>query len=663
VAYFAHGGGASLFFTPRGVTFALVGSGAKRNGWAVHQAFVGGRATASPHAARPRQGVVNSFVGRRSEWQTGLKLYGRLVYRNVWPGIDVSYSGRANGLEYSFVIRPGADPRAIRLAYRGARALRLTRAGRLEVSTPVGAFAEHRPIAYQRVGGRRVPVSASFTVARAEHRRSGDQRYGFGLGGFDASRPVVIDPVVFRYAGFLGGSGDDVSADTAVDKSGNAYMTGYTTSPDFPATPGAFSTPRGDKDAFVAKVDRTGKLVYADYIGGAGHEDTGRGVAVDQDGNAYITGPTDSPETSFPVTVGPDRTFNGAEDAFVAKVNRRGRRLLYAGYIGGRLGDSGRDISVDSNGYAYVAGTTSTVDSTFPAKVGPQLTYGGGKHDGFVAKVDPTGSRLIYCSYIGGAGDEDNVRGTEPDASGNVYITGHADSSEATFPVTVGPDLTYNGNNDGYVGKINPSGRALVYLGYVGGSGLEQPRRIDVDKAGNAYIAGSTDSRDFPVKVGPDLSIQSRSRDAFVTKVNSDGTDLVYSGFIGGSGDDQAYGLDVNGGNPYVVGLTKSTEDTFPVSGGPDVTYNGAEDGFIARVNQAGTGLAYAGYIGGNGAEVARGVGVDRDGTAYLSGSTTSTEATFPTLGAPDASFNGGQNDAFLAKVAPVTAAPTAPSP
>jgi hypothetical protein len=523
-------------------------------------------------------------------------------------------------------------------------------------------FSEHRPIAYQYLGGRRVPVSARVELLGARNRRTETDSYGFRLGEYDASRPVVIDPVVFGYAGFLGGSGDDQSFDVAADRAGNAYVAGSTDSPDFPATPGPFSAPRGSTDAFVAKVDPAGRLVYADYIGGTGFQDTARGVAVDQYGDAYITGPTDSPQSSFPVTVGPDLTYNGNEDAFVAKLDPTGTNLLYAGYIGGECGEGGRDIAVDPNGYAYVAGTTAPcsldpTDSTFPATVGPQLHYGGGAHDGFVAKVKQDGSGLVYCSYIGGTGDEDNVRGVAPDAAGNLYITGHvggppgSDSSEG-FPVTVGPDLTYHGGMDGYVGKINSSGTAFDYLGYVGGSGFEQPRRIAIDAAGDAYVAGATQSRDFPVKVGPDRIFHGGTSDAFVTEVNPSGTGLVYSGFIGGDGRDEAYGLAVDSaGSAYVAGSTTSAQDTFPVSGGPDLTYNGNQDGFIAKVKPGGTGLDYAGYIGGSGSDIANGLALDGAGRAYVAGATSSSGGSFPTHGSMDSSYNGGPEDAFLAQV------------
>jgi len=253
VAYYADAGATSLFFTRDGLTLALRRRGGGSGGWALRQVFVGARRKVSPRASRMAPGMFNSFVGPRSRWQIGVRSYTSVAYRGVWPSVDVVYSGRRGGLEYSVVIRPGADPRAVRLAYRGARGLRVTRSGGLEVLTPAGALSEHRPIAYQFVRGRRLPVAARYELFGA--RRGGVGGYGFRLGRYDASRPVVVDPVVFGYAGFLGGLGDDHAFDIAVGPGGTAYVAGSTDSPDFPTTPGPFSVPRGNRDAFVAKVD------------------------------------------------------------------------------------------------------------------------------------------------------------------------------------------------------------------------------------------------------------------------------------------------------------------------------------------------------------------------------------------------------------------------
>ena len=284
----------------------------------------------------------------------------------------------------------------------------------------------------------------------------------------------------------------------------------------------------------MAKVNPSGTaLLYAGYIGGSHSENRSKGgdIAVDSAGNAYVTGTTDSSESDFfPVMVGPDLTFNGGSDTFVAKVNPSGTALLYTGYIGGEFSDNSRGIAVDSAGNAYVTGTTSSRESTFPVTVGPDLTFNGGS-DTFVAKVNVSGTALVYAGYIGGMNFDDG-QGIAVDSAGNAYVTGMATSGERTFPVTVGPDLTYNfgsGGGDAFVAKVNPSGTALLYAGYIGGSINENNSSpvestgggIAVDSAGNAYVTGNTNSSEsdfFPVTVGPDLTYNGGS-DAFVAKI------------------------------------------------------------------------------------------------------------------------------------------------
>ena len=471
VAYYVQGHDKSIYFTSQGVTYALTGGGEAKGEprvrpvgfrqaapasqhWAVKLDFVGANQV-TPAGEERAAAVVSYFKGPREDWKAGLPTYSSVVYRELWPGIDLRYSGTVNRLKYEFVIQPGASTEAIRLAYRGAQ-VRLNGEGELEVTTPVGGFRDEKPYAYQEAAGGREEIAATYALGAG-------QEYGFQVGTYDRSRPLVLDPAVLVYAGYIGGSGTDLGLHgIAVDQFGNAYVTGSTTSTEatFPETVGPDLTSNGGEDAFVAKVNAAGTaLVYAGYIGGSSF-DRGLGIAVDGSGNAYVTGQTFSNEGAFPETVGPDLTFNGGDyDAFVAKVNAAGTALGYAGYIGGSGDDVGIGIAVDGSGNAYVAGWTFSTEGTFPETVGPDLTFNGGAFDAFVAKVNAAGTALVYAGYIGGSG-EDHGAGIAVDGSGNAYVTGSTSSTEATFPVTVGPDLTSNANggySDAFVAKISPS--------------------------------------------------------------------------------------------------------------------------------------------------------------------------------------------------------------
>ena len=369
-------------------------------------------------------------------------------------------------------------------------------------------------------------------------------------------------------------------------------------------------------------------------------------------GNAYVTGQTSSGD--FPVTPGSSLTFNGSQDAFVAKVNADGTVLVYSGHIGGWAEEEGFGIAVDGSGHAYVTGWTWSDD--FPVKVGPDLTFNSSQ-DAFIAKVNPAGTALVYCGYIGGWA-HDQGKAIAVDGSGNAYITGRTASAD-DFPIKVGPDLMQNGWYDVFVAKVNAAGTALVYCGYIGGVDDEDGKGIAVDGSGNAYVTGYTYSTNFPRIVGPDMTNNGGSTEAFVAKVKADGTGLVYCGHIGGGVSDRGYGNDsgngiaVDGsGNAYVAGGTDSSEATFPVTGGPDLTYNGLDDAFVAKVKADGTGLIYCGYIGGEFNEYGSGIAIDGSGNAYVTGQTDSTEATFPVTVGPDLTFNGsGDYDGFVAKI------------
>lgn len=637
VAFHVQGRDKTLYFTPEGVTYALAEENRR---WVVKTDFVGSNPGVQPRGEAPLEGTVSYFKGAPDEWRTGLSAWGRVSYPGLWPGIDLSYSGTVNLLKCEMTVAPGADPRTIRFAVRGASDVRLNAAGELEIETPEGGFTDAAPEAWQEVDGvrRAVPASYDFDAASGE--------FGFELGPYDASRPLVIDPAVIIYCGFIGGAMDDWGRGIAVDALGCAYVTGSTSSSEsdgFPTAIGPDLTFSGSSDdVFVAKIQANGTgFVYCGYIGGSGN-DVGYGIAVDRLGCAYITGLTGSSEASFPVFQGPDLTFNGAPyDAFVAKVNAAGTALSYCGYIGGAARDEARGIAVDVLGNAYLTGITWSDQASFPETIGPDLTFNGGATDAFVAKVNAGGTALVYCGYIGdGASDEG--RGIAVDAGGNAYLTG---SSQAA------PGFT---DTNAFVIKVNAAGTAAVYSFSLGGSSYDAGHAIAVDRLGCAYVTGETSSDEstFPETVGPDLTANGDS-DAFVAKLNAVGAALVYCGFLGGSGADFGRGIAVDGaGYAYIAGETYSGEASFPVREGPDLTYNGSGDAFVAKLNSWGQSYLFCGYVGGDGEEFCGGIAIDGGGHVYIAGSAEAFSAgDLPVRTGPDLTFNGGLYDAFVAKV------------
>jgi hypothetical protein len=351
----------------------------------------------------------------------------------------------------------------------------------------------------------------------------------------------------------LGAQGNGI----AVDSAGNAYVTGNTVAVTFPTTPGAFQTSFGGgscgtppntfacSDAFVLKLNPAGsELVYSTFLGGRG-DDSGNSIAVDAAGNAYVTGSTAS--TNFP-TVAPlqpvfaggtcglaPNTFQCAE-AFVAKLNSTGSALLYSTYLGGSAGDLGSGIAVDTSGNAYITGST---DSTNFPTVSPLQAVPGGSGDAFVAKLNAAGSALLYSTYLGG-NFADSGSGIAVDSSGNAYVTGS--TSSTNFPTANPLHAAPGGSGDAFVAKLNATGSALMYSTYLGGSGIDQGSGIAVDSSGNAYITGSTDSRNFPTVnsiqavFSGDTCLNTADSspcfDVFVAKLNAAGSALAYSTYL-----------------------------------------------------------------------------------------------------------------------------------
>ncbi len=652
-------------------------AGGRRSVWTIRASFVGSNPDVRPVGKSAMGSRVSYFKCRPEDWKSGIPAYGGIAYHDLWPGVDLSVTGAGERLKSDFIVQPGADPALIRLAYRGADRVRLDAQGRMEIQYPGGSFFDDAPSAYQDIEGTRVEIPVRYrlqeahegvplAVASAEAFSGRAYEYGFELGPYDRSHPLVIDPVIIVYSGYLGGVDTDDSAAIAVDRKGCVYVTGYTysNSLSFPVEVGPGFDFGGEYDVFVAKINAAGTdLVYCGYIGGGGN-DSAYGIAVDDAGCAYVTGGTDTPEATipsnyagFPVKKGPDLTWNGKDDAFVAKINAEGTDLEYCGYIGGELWEAGQAIKVDKTGCVYITGQSLSSEATFPVKTGPDLTING-FDDAFVAKIDATGTEIIYCGYIGGD-NCDGGMGIDIDKDGNAYVCGFAYSHEGSFPVKAGPDLTHGGGSmDGFVAKVNAAGTGLDYCGYIGGAAeYELCRAIAVDKEGHAYVTGYTcsDQATFPVRIGPDLTHGNPGgavSDAFVAKIEADGNGFSYCGYIGGSETECGTDIKVDGeGNAFVVGLTLSNEYSFPVRNGPDLTYNGgSRDAFVAEVIAAGTGLAFCGYIGGYQNDAAEGLAMAGPENLFITGGTYSSWG-FPLSSGPDLTYNGGYLDAFVTRL------------
>jgi len=605
--------------------------------------FVGANAHPRIAGEAKQSGTVNYFAGKPNEWRTKIPVYSRVRYRNLYAGIDLVFYGNNRELEYDLVVAPGADHGRIKLAVTGADQIRIDDQGNLVLSTSQGEVVQQKPKIYQRNG-------TALTAVAGEYVITGKDEIGFRLGNYDRHAAVVIDPVL-RYSTLLGGSDLDRGNAIAVDSSNRAVVVGTTCSQNFPAKgSGTPPTPRLCS-AFITKFDFTGShLVFSTFLGDG---DGGTGVALDSFSNIYVIGQTFS-FGRFPTTAGAfQTTFGGSSDAFVTKLNASGRALLYSTFLGGSGADAGGSIAVDSEGNAYVTGTTES--SNFPTTAGVfqhdcTLQLNGSCQSAFVTKLNASGSRALYSTYLGGHGTQ-QASGIDVNGSGNAFVTGGTTAID--FPTTAGtaqPVLL--GAADAFVSQLSSSGSHLIYSTFLGGSSDDSASSIALDSLGNAFVVGSTSSNDFPVKNAfqPLCALTFRvCFSGFVTKLNSSGL-LVYSTFLGGGvdGPDAGSGIAVTpGGQAYVTGSTRSSH--FPVTQNAFQRVPGSEnDLYITKFSPAGH-LIYSSYLGGSGVDLAPAVALDPDTNAYVTGVP---GAGFPvTPGAFQQKFGGGESDAFVAKV------------
>jgi hypothetical protein len=652
VRYLAHVGNNAVYFTPGEAVLALYSRDSQKKPAVsvLRMKWIG----ANPHpemlAERPLPGRMNYLIGTDpANWHTNLPTFARVRYHGLFPGVDAVFYGKNGEIEYDLVLAPGRSPKTISFGLEGAQSMRLASNGDLVLKLANGEVRQHRPRVYQLNNSTRHLLYAHYVIHQ-------DKTIGYEVAGMDHKLPLVIDPkltystfigsdtadsvnsiavdqfgqtyitgsTVFGfptknpaqgnqlgtdafvtkfsatggtliYSTILGGSSVDTGNAIAIDRFGNAYVAGETSSTDFPTTPGVFQSPSSDADnGFVTKLSPSGSsFVYSLLLGG-GDSDSIQSLALDTEHRVYVTGFTCSTnfpvENAFqPVTIA-QNCADGGGDAFVTRINAAGTDLDYSTYLDGSFESFGSGIAVDSTFHAYVTGSTESPDfPTTPgafqrilkAKIIPGFPHDTHESNAFITKFSPDGASLVYSTYLGGSVN-DVATAIALDSSGRACVTGGTQSGD--FPVTSGAfQKTLHGTQDAFVTQLQITGSGLFYSTFLGGSGVDTGKSVAVDSLGRAHVTGTTFSSDFPVS----NAIQAHfggSQDAFVSKLSANGAALFYSTYLGGAAADSSNSIRLDSNGAAYIGGSTSSADFPTTSGAFSRTKKAGSDGWVAKI-------------------------------------------------------------------------------
>jgi hypothetical protein len=584
-------------------------------------------------------GRVNYFTGNDpSQWQSDLATFAKVRYTGVYEGVDMIYYGDQRQLEYDFVVAPQTNPDVIKLDFENARNVELDRSGDLLVRVGGRTVRHHAPVIYQEADGVRTTVAGAYAIDRGAKNPT----VGFTVGDYDRSKPLIIDPVVV-FSTYLGGSaGDDLFTieagfGIAVDAAGTIYVAGVTPSADFPTLNGSQPASAGNYDAFITRLNPTGSaLLYSTYFGGS-DEDRAFSLSLGTSGEVFIAGYTLS--TNFPTMTPYQSTNHGVNDGYVARFDSSGA-LTYSTYLGGGGSDLCTFVRNQGSNVVVFAGTSGSPD--FPTANALQPNNAGSQ-DIVVGKLDLSTNTLLFSTYWGGTGsDAMNLSSAGVDAAGNIYVGGVSGSSD--YPTTPGAFQTEsNGSDDVVVTKFNPTGSAVIYSTYIGGNLIDNADALAVDSAGNAFVTGFTRSANYPLKNA--MQPQLKDPDAFVSKLNPSGTDLIFSTYLGGLNLERGSGITTDtAGNCYVTGRSNSGDFPAKRSIRPP---RGLDDAFVSKFNRDGA-LLFSTMLGGASNDYGFGLAADATNNVYVTGRAARTFLVTP--GAFQGTM-GGSTDAFVTKI------------
>jgi hypothetical protein len=593
-------------------------------------------------------GFTNYFHGSDpAQWLRAIPHFEKVRYSAVYPGIDLIYYGSGRQLEYDFQIQPAFDPSAIQIEFEGVNGVSLAPDGDLILSTSTGEIRHRRPIAFQRRGSVQEPVEARFIVR--------DRRVGFEVGRYDHTRVLTIDPTLV-WSSYLGGTGNDQGNDVAVDGDGNVYVTGFTqdgatfNDEENPPVPTLQPDPLKRFEAFVTKLTPSGTVVYSTYFGGTPPaalasgtvDDEAHSLALDATGNIYVVGYTFN--NDFPIVNGFQTTPRGAQEAYLVKLDNSTGNIQFSSYLGGVQSDRAFGVAVDPAGNAYVAG--STLSTNFPVTNAFQSRFGEGLRDAFLTKVTTAGT-VDFSTFLGGFGDE-QAFDVALDSLGNIVLTGS--TSSLNFPTSRPLLSTFRGGSDDiFITKFNPTGNALVFSTFWGGSGSDNGVRLTVDTNDTIYVTGTTASGlDFPLK-NPAQFINAGLFDSFLIKMHPDGQNVDFSTFIGAEDTESGTGVAVDSsGFIYVAGFTNSLG--FFAINAVSGFLRGARDAFIMKIAPDASFVVFSTFLGGFGIEGATSIALDSSSNAYITGFTTS-PVDFPVSEDAFQDRNAGFQDGFIVKL------------
>ena len=596
---------------------------------------------------------VNYFKGNdQSSWKKNLQTNNKVSFGQIRDRISLDLNAYGNNIEKIFTVQPGADVLDIKVVISGVNKIEVSNNGELILNSAAGNISFTKPIAYQEVSDKKNYVDVAYTINESE--------YSFDVGEYNRDLPLFIDPLLAST--LLGGWCDEISYGPFIelDDTGNIYLSGFTCTPTFPTSTGAFQPDYGggQLDCFVAKFNNDlTELLACTFLGGSGFE-TECSITLDNDGNIFAGGYTNS--QSFPTTPGAyNETNNGAYDIFISKLSNDLSTLISSTYIGGSSNDgfeSNRiNLKVGEDGDLYAAGqsrsddfptTPGAYDTTFNG-VGPYEQSG----DVVVFKMDNSLSTLIASTYLGGSNDEYRVS-INLDGDENIFVSTSTLSSNIPTAPGGGYDENFNGNRDVFISKLSNDLSTQLASTYFGSNMWEVPFVVEIGENENVYVCGFTSSTTFPTTPGVfDEDYNGGAEDAFISKFDNNLTTLLASTLFGGVAAERAQDLVLYKDEIYVVGKTLSSN--FPIIPGTyDDDYNGGTehgDMFVSKMDSNLTTLYASTFLGGTDDEKPFGIEVDTSGNVFVGGFTHSSD--YPTTdGAYDSTF-GGIRDVIVAKL------------